>query len=270
MLHSCQVFAGILCLCFSSACISKKQVVSPSVQEKPRSVPPPLVADKPSTQTVAQKVQVSKPQVNPPSKYRSIFAQVNINLRDKRSVRTRSTSFQTWVGRRRVKKIRMRHGGVWLNFDVTVGSKRILLKGAFRAGEYVFPIRKKSSLLSEARPTWNMTFVHNHSKKNVGVEITVRAKLQAQSARSGGKSYQVSFANVSLRRVMRRLAQFNNLKLSWSSSVRNVSRLTLKLKAKKRIALIFEACKRYKLNCRVQGGALLIKPSMNASPGPRP
>ena len=154
----------------------------------------------------------------------------------------------------------MKHGGVWLTLEITSSPPGyILLKGAFRAAGHLFPIEKKSRLLTDAHSKWDLTFVHDSPDKKAGLSVSIEAKLQYRSTRPGGKQYTVKFKNVDTYRMMKRLAQFNNLKLSWDPAIKRVGGITLNLKAKERVDLIHTVCKKYNLKCKVMGTVLWVK-----------
>ncbi len=254
MPHKTLISIGLLCL-FVLSCVSSststqsKNNTTPSAPPKETVRPLPLKG--PRIQALTKK---------PTMTHRVLYLSAKIKLRDKKSVRTRITSFQTWRDTSRVKTMNMRHGNVWLNLTITtMPPGYIALKGAFRAGGYFFPINKKSNLLTTATPKWDRTFVHNSTDKKAGVTISILARLQSQSTQPGQKSYSFNVENIDLYRLMKRLAQFNNLKLSWSPAIPNRKGITLKLKAKKRITLVHTVCAKYNLVCKVLGNVLWAK-----------
>ncbi|TNE43699.1 MAG: hypothetical protein EP343_33335 [Deltaproteobacteria bacterium] len=220
-------------------------------------------ADRPSPRRAAPP---SKVLTVPTKEYKIFKVKMMLKLRDRKSIRTRNTQFAAALDRTRTKIIKMKHGLVSLKLFVTLKDKKIKIVGDFRASGQTYNIKKVSRQLNAEKPKWDMTIVHESKKKDASLEIQIDAEIATYQEKSKDNNFTFNVKGVSLHRLLSRLAEFNNLKLSFSPDVKNVKPITLKLKAPTRMGLIKHVCNKYEVSCKKEGTFLLVRKKAKAAP----
>ncbi len=202
----------------------------------------------------------------PTTDYKILRVKMVIKLRDGKSIRTRSTQFAAALDRTRTKRLKMKHGLVSLRLSVTLKNKQIKIHGDFKASSQTYEIKKVSRVLSAEKPKWDMTIVHESKKKDASLEIQMDAEIASYKEKSKDNNFTFNVKGVSLHRLLGRLAEFNNLKLSFSPDVKNVKPITLMLKASTRMGLVKKVCTKYKVSCKKEGTFLLVRKKAKVAP----
>jgi hypothetical protein len=192
------------------------------------------------------------------AKPRILRMEVNVKLRHKTTTRTRGSVFDTYR-RGRKKVLEVKNGPVWLYLTFhTTPPNQFKLMGSLKLGKSFRPIVVKTTTLQEGKP-WVMVI---NKKINKIAEATIRIKAGAYASvkRSSAGRFRVSFKGVSLRRVLKKLAEMNGYQLSLQEGIPKHRGLKLDLSANSRKQLIQKVCQRFRLHCKVMGKVLWVRP----------
>ena len=191
------------------------------------------------------------------SRYPFIEVKMKLRLQHRNSIRLRTKSFTAYRLRSKTRSLRMQNGPVWMNLKITIQPPgQIVILGALQLGKSFRPIRLTSGSFSSKRE-WS--FVHKAKLKRAQAEIQIKALLLARPRGHKKSTFNVDFKKIPLKRVLRKLAEFNNLRLSLDSSVQEIPSVNIKLKATSRKALIQLVCQRFNLTCNIMGKVLWVR-----------
>ena len=195
-----------------------------------------------------------------PSKpFKVLKISLRIKLRDRGSIRSRHKTISAALDRKRRRVIKMKHGLVSLDLTVELVNSQIKMKGTFLASGKSYNISQDSWVLNNKKPKWNMTIAHETPKKDASLNIDIDASIGNYNDGPAGSNYTFNVKNITLHRLLKRLAEFNNLKLSFAPDVTNTKGITLKLKGNTRMGLVHKVCKTYKVTCKKEGTYLLVR-----------
>jgi hypothetical protein len=207
-------------------------------------------------EALAQKTKKTAPDA---SAYRFLEVRLQINLRYRTTTRTRTKLYQTYRFRKKVKKLDMKNGPVRLTLKlITHPPARISIKGILQVKGDLVPIHIKSE---EVRPQQEWNFVSRHAlkKARAKAKLHIKARLLKTIKGKKGSLFTLKFTKVPLRRILKKLAEFNGYRLSLGKGLPRVSNITLKLQASSRKKLVEKVCQRYRLKCKIFSGVLWVK-----------